>query len=76
MIAVPSPTLSGFRLRPPAVAIQKDSLKPRVFVLVSATVGALEPHSASFPGIEANEGSVFCEDHAIANTTVATYEFE
>jgi hypothetical protein len=33
-----SSSLSGFRLRPPAVAIPQDSLKPRVFVLVNATV--------------------------------------
>jgi hypothetical protein len=52
VIAVSPPTLSGFRLRPPAGAIQEDSLKARIFVLVSATAGALEPCSASFPGIE------------------------
>ena len=52
MIAVSSSALSGFRLRPPAVAIQEDSFKQRAFVLVSATAGAFEPRSASFPGIE------------------------
>ena len=54
MTVVSSSSLSGFRLRPPAAAIPEDSLKPRVFVLVNATAGALEPGSASFPGIEAN----------------------
>ena len=52
MIAVSSSALSGFCLRPPAVAVQEDSFKPRVFALVSGTAGALEPRLASFPGIE------------------------
>ena len=51
-MAVSPSALSGFRLRPPVGALQEDSLKPTVFVLVSTTVGALEPRSASFPGIE------------------------
>jgi hypothetical protein len=51
MAVLPS-TLSGFRLRPPVGEIQKDSLRPRGFVLVSATAGTSELRSASFPGIE------------------------
>jgi hypothetical protein len=51
MTVLPS-TLSGFRLRRPVREIQKDSLKPRGFALVSATAGTSELRSASFPGIE------------------------
>src|SRR5512140_3779857 len=71
VIAVSSLALSGFRLRPPAVAVQEDSFKSRVFVLVSVTAGALEPRSASFPGIEvraqagANPTDDACGNHYI-----------
>lgn len=51
MAVLPS-TLSGFRLGRPFGEIQKDSLKPRGFALVSATAGTSELRSASFPGIE------------------------
>ena len=60
VIAVSPSALSGFRLRPPAGAIQEDSLKPSVFALVSATAGALEPRSASFPGIEVRRCQAVC----------------
>lgn len=45
VMAVSRSALSGFRLRPPDCAIQEDSLKRKVFALVSVTVSALELRS-------------------------------